>query len=119
GFALDELLRGRLAPTRVVVERPVLHLVRGAGGMITARVGAADAGAPDLGPQLLQELAAPRQSDAMLGLLHRLSMRGATVIIDDQQTGRSWRAERVDFAIERGTKGVSGDFSLAVPIGAG
>ena len=109
--------RGRLAPTRVVVERPILHLVRDAGGTITARVGADDTGAPDLGPQLLQELAAPRQSEAMLGLLRRLSMRGATVIVDDQTTGRSWRAERVDVAIERGAKGISGDFSLAVPIG--
>src|SRR5439155_1023461 len=118
-FALGELLQGRLALVRVVIEEPVLHLVRDASGMMTARVGADDSATPDLGPQLLRELAAPRQNDAMLGLLRRLSVRGATVVVDDQPSGRSWRAERVDIAIERGAKGVSGDFALAVPIGAG
>ena len=116
-FALGALLRGRLAPTQVIVERPLLHLVRDAGGTISARIGAADEAAPDLGPQMLEQLAGPRQRDAPLGLLRRLDISGATVIVDDRRSGHTWRADRVDFAVRRSAKGVRGDFSLAVPIG--
>jgi Protein of unknown function/AsmA-like C-terminal region len=115
-FALGELLRGRLAPTQVVVERPVLHLIRDRSGRISARVGA-DGAAPDLGPAMLEELAGPRERDAPLGLLRRLDIRGATVILDDRASRHTWRANRVDLAVNRSGKGVRGDFSLAVPIG--
>ena len=120
-FGLGALLRGRLEATRVVVERPVLHLMRDAGGAISARIGSGDVGsgeaaAPDLGPQMLEQLAGPRERDAPLGLLRELRIRGATVIVDDQRTGRTWRADRVDIAIERSGKGIRGDFSLAMPL---
>ena len=122
-FGLGALLRGQLEPTQVVVERPVLHLVRDAGGSIIARIGSSDVGsgeaaAPDLGPQVLEQLAGPRERDAPLGLLRELRIRGATVIVDDRGTGRTWRADRVDVAIERSGKGIRGDFSLAMPLGA-
>ncbi len=116
-FGLAALLRGRLAPTQVVVERPVVHLVRDASGTISARIGSGDQTAPDLGPQMIEQLAGPREPDAPLGLLRRLSIRGATVIVDDRRTGQTWRADRVDLAVERSAKGVRGDFSLAVPMG--
>ena len=117
-FGLDELLRARLALTQVVVERPILHLVRDAGGMITARIGSGDDAAPDLAPPMLEQLISPPERDAPLGLLRRLSIRGATVIVDDRRSGQTWRADRVDLSVERAAKGVRGDFSLAIPIGA-
>ncbi|HKS89415.1 MAG TPA: AsmA-like C-terminal region-containing protein, partial [Stellaceae bacterium] len=116
-FGLGALLRGRLAPTEVVVERPVLHLLRDAGGTITAQIGSDQEAGPPLGPQMLERLAGPRQRDAPLGLLRRLDIRGATVIVDDRSSGHTWRADRVDFAVDRSEKGVRGDFSLAVRIG--
>ncbi len=116
-FALGALLRGQLTPTQVVVERPVVHLVRDASGTIAARIGSGEAAAPDLGPQMLEQLAGPRERDAPLGLLHELSIRGATVIVDDRRSGQTWRADRVDLSVERGPKGVRGDFSLAMPMG--
>jgi len=116
-FGLGALLRGRITPTQVVVERPVVHLVRETNGAIAARVGSGDAAAADLGPQLLEQLAGPRESDAPFGLLRDLSIRGATVTVDDRQSGQIWRADRVDVSVERGPKGIRGDFSLAVPMG--
>lgn len=116
-FALGALLRGQLTPTQVVIERPVVHLVRDTSGMIAARVGSGDAAGPDLGPHVIEQLAGPRESDAPLGLLRELSIRGATVIIDDQGTNETWRADRVDVSVERSAKGVRGDFSLAIPMG--
>ena len=117
-FALSAMLRGRLEPTQVVVERPVLHLVRDASGTISAQIGSGDQAAPNLGPQMLESLAGPRELDAPLGLLRELRIRGATVIVDDRRTGHTWRADRVDLAVRRSAKGVRGDFSLAVPMGA-
>jgi hypothetical protein len=117
-FGLEALLHGRLAPTQVVVEHPVVHLVRDASGMIVARVGSGDAAAPDLGPQMIEQLAGPRERDSSSDDLKRLSIRGATVIVDDRRTGQTWRADRVDISVERGPKGVRGDFSLAIPMGA-
>ncbi len=116
-FALGALLHGQLAPTQVVVERPIVHLVRDASGTITARIGSGDQAAPELGPQVLEQLAGPRERDAPLGLMRELRIRGATVIVDDLRSGQTWRADRVDVAVERSGKGVRGDFSLAVPMG--
>ncbi len=116
-FGLGALLHGRLAPTEVAVERPVLHLRRDASGSISARIGSDKEAAPDLGPQMLEELAGPRERDAPLGLLQRLDIRDATVIVDDQRSGHTWRADRVDLAVNRSGKGVRGDFSLAMQIG--
>jgi len=117
-FGLDALLRGRLAPTQVVVEHPVIHLVRDLSGMIVARVGSGDTAAPDLGPQVLEQLAGPRERDSTSDDLKRLNIRGATVIVDDRRTGQTWRADRVDVSVERGPKGVRGDVSLAIPMAA-
>ena len=116
-FALGALLHGQLAPTRVLIERPMLHLRRDATGSISARIGGDNETTPDLGPQMLEQLAGPRERDAPLGLLRRLDIRGATVIVDDQRSAHSWRADRVDLAVNRSDKGVRGDFSLAVQIG--
>ena len=117
-FGLRELLHGQLVPARLVIERPVVHLVRDPSGVITARLASPDDTASDLGPRMLEQLAGARQADAPFGLLQRLSIRGATVTLDDRRTGQSWRAERVDVAVERSGKGVRGDFSLASPIGS-
>ena len=127
-FEIGALLRGRLALTQVVVERPVLHLVRDQTGGISARIGSGDVGsggvgsgggtAPELGPQVIRQLAGPREQGSPLGLLRELRIRGATVIVDDQRTGRTWRADRVDIAVERSGKGIRGDLSLAIPMGA-
>ena len=116
-FALDALLEGRLQPTRVVVERPVLRLVRDASGAISAQIGGGDRPAPTLGPQALEQLAGPREREAPLGLLRELRIRGATVSVEDSRSGETWRAEGVDLAVERSAKGVRGDFSLAMPMG--
>ena len=56
GFSLGSLLQGKLAPTRIVVEHPVLHLVRDETGAIRFRFGDPDSGAPSFGPDLLDQL---------------------------------------------------------------
>ena len=117
-FGLRELLHGQLTPARLVIERPIVRLALDPSGAITARLANPDDTASELGPQMLEQLAGARQAEAPFGLVQRLSIRGATVIVDDLRTGHTWRAERVDVAVERSGKGVRGDFSLAAPIGS-
>lgn len=115
--SIGALLHGRIAPTQLVVEHPVLHLKRDAAGTISGQIGAEDQATGNFGPELLEQLAGPPERDTPLGLLRHLRIRGATVIVDDERSGQTWRADRVDVAIERSGKGVRGDISFAMPIG--
>ena len=117
-FSPGALLRGWIEPTQLIVERPVVRLVREESGAFSARIGASDQTAPDLSPALIAQLVGPPQRDAPLGLLRQLRVRAATVIVDDHRTGHRWEADRVDATMERSAKGARGDLSLALAIGS-
>src|SRR6185437_4107192 len=114
-FSLGSLLRGRLAPTQLTVERPVVELSRDASGSISFRIGGAAAGS---GQDIAMSMIGPAEADAPMGQLTRLRIREATVIVDDEMVGRRWRAGNLDAAITRDDKGSAGDFSVAVTLGA-
>jgi hypothetical protein len=149
-FSLGEMLHGQLAPTQMVIEHPILHLVRDASGTMTAQIGlndtpptdtppsdtpptgAASADVPSAGAssgrmsprdadastvqQVFDHLAKLGEHGELLGSLRHISIRSATVVVDDQRVNRTWRAERVDIAAWRDAAGISGDASLAVPM---
>ncbi|MBV9373731.1 MAG: AsmA-like C-terminal domain-containing protein [Alphaproteobacteria bacterium] len=116
-FSLGALLHGKLAPTRIVLEHPVLRLVRDETGALRFRLGEPDGGAPSFGPDILDQLAGPANPDLPFGLMRRVALRDATIIYDDRQTNRRWEADRVDAWIGRGPQGLAGDMSLALPLG--
>jgi hypothetical protein len=116
-FSLGALLRGRIEPTQLTLEHAVVHLVRDESGAISAQIGAPDQAAPDLSSAMIARLAGPPQRDTPLGLLQRLSIRDATVIVDDHRAGHRWEVDRVDASVDRSDKGARGDLSLAVAIG--
>jgi hypothetical protein len=116
-FSLRSLLQGRMAPTRLVVARAVLRFVRDEAGAIRFGFGDQDVDASSFGPEILEQFAGPPRPEAPFGLMRRVSVRGATFVLDDRQTGRRWQADRVDGAVERNPEGLSGDLSLALPIG--
>ena len=117
GFSLGSLLQGKLAPTRLVIERPLLHLVRDEAGAIQLRFGEWDSRALSLGPDILDQFAGRPNPDRPFGLMRRIVVRNAAVIYDDRQTSRRWEADRVDAWIERNPQGLAGDVSLALPFG--
>ncbi len=117
-FSLGSLLEGKLAPTRLLIEHPILHLVRDETGAIHLRFGEPDNRAPNLGPDILDQLAGPPNPDQPFGLMRRIVVRNAAVIYDDRQTNRRWQADRVDAWIERNQQGLAGDVSLALPFGS-
>ena len=117
-FSLRSLLQGKLAPTGLVVERPVLHLVRDEAGTIRLRFGEPDGGAPSFGFDILDQLAGPPNPDLPFGLMRRVVVRNAALIFEDRQTSRRWETDRVDAWIERSPQGLAGDLSLALPLGS-
>lgn len=116
-FSLGSLLQGKLAPTRVILEHPVLRLVRDETGALRFLLGEPESGAPSFGPDILDQLGGPPNPDLPFGLMRQIAVRNATLIYDDRQTSRRWEADRVDAWIERGPQGLAGDMSLAVPLG--
>ncbi len=116
-IALAPLLRGELEPMQLVVDHPTLHLLRDAAGAITAQIEAGDAPVTDAPQPLVDELSALAAPGAPLRSLRRISIRNATVIIDDATTAQTWRLDRVAIAAARDPGGLSGDVSFAMPLG--
>ena len=117
-FSLASLLRGRLAPTRLVVERPVLRLIRAEDGTIRWRLGDRDNAPPGFGLDILEQAAGPPDPETPLGLLRQVAVRDAIFVLDDRRAGRRWQVDRIDASAMRDRLGLAGDLSLAVPIGA-
>jgi hypothetical protein len=117
-FDLGPLLRGDLAPTRLVVLHPVLHLLRDQHGKIGIRFGNQNDGGPILAPEILEQAIGPPKVPAAFGLRRRVVVRDATLILNDERTARHWQAESVDATIERDDEGLTGDLSMALPVGS-
>jgi len=100
-FSLSSLLRGDLVPTRLVVAHPVLRFIRDQQGKIGIRFGDQHAGEPGLGPEILEQAVGAQKPQASLGLMRRVVVRDATLILDDERTGHHWQADRVDATMER------------------
>ncbi len=116
-FSLRSLLGGQVAPTALTVERPVVRLVRDEAGAIRFRLGDEDAATPGGGPEIFDQLAGPPHPNGPLGLMRRIVIRNATLVLDDRQRGQRWQADRVDAWLDRDAGGLAGDLSLALPIG--
>ena len=116
-FSLSSLLRGDLVPTRLVVAHPVLRFIRDQQGKIGIRFGDQHAGEPGLGPEILEQAVGAQKPQASLGLMRRVVVRDATLILDDERTGHHWQADRVDATMERDAEGIAGDLSTALAVG--
>src|SRR5487761_1349235 len=111
------LLEGRLAPSRVVLDRPVLRLVRAPDGSFRLALGeqtAESAIAAFWGERLTRDVAEPPGDGGPLSDLTNFAMNDATLIVDDKSLGVTWRADRFDLAMSRSKAGVDGTMQLAV-----
>ena len=117
-FSISSLLRGTLVPTRLVVEHPVLRFIRDQQGKIGVRFGEQSGGEPGLGPEILERAVGAPKPQVSFGLLRRVVVRDATLILDDERTGRHWQADRIDAAVKRDAEGLAGDLSMALAVGA-
>ncbi|HUZ73612.1 MAG TPA: AsmA-like C-terminal domain-containing protein [Stellaceae bacterium] len=117
-FSLGAALRGAIVPTRVVLDRPVLHLARDKDGTFHLGIGESDVAASEAGlRQVLHDLAAPPNPRAPLGLLTEVVVRHAGFVFDDAALGVVWRAGPADLDLHRGADGMRGAVKLAVESG--
>jgi uncharacterized protein YhdP len=110
-------LRGVIAPTRIILRRPQLHLTRDKAGSFQLGFGADEAAQSEasLG-QLLRDLAAPPDANAPLGSLGEIAIRRAGFLFDDQALGVVWRAG-ADLVLRRDASGLTAKIALAVTSG--
>jgi len=116
-LSLAALLGGRIEPTRLVVEHPVLALTRDASGALSFRIGSSDAAADPPGLGDAQAIFTPLEPGTPWSRLRRIDVRDATILVDDAASGKVWRASRAAATLERSTDGVTGDLSVAVALG--
>jgi len=116
-FSLGALLGGRIEPTRLVVERPTLALTRASNGALTFRVGNPDATGDQYGLSAALGMFAPLRPGTPWSQLRHIEIRDATVIIDDEVSGKVWRANRAVATLDRSADGAAGDLSFAVALG--
>ncbi|HML10691.1 MAG TPA: DUF3971 domain-containing protein, partial [Stellaceae bacterium] len=116
-FSLGAMLDGQIEPTRLIVEHPVLALTRDANGTLSLRVGNGDASGEQFGIGDTLALLAPLRPGTPWSQLRQIAVRDATILIDDEVTGRVWRAERAAASLQRSNDGAAGDVSLAMTLG--
>jgi uncharacterized protein YhdP len=116
-FSLSALLHGNPAPTRLVVEHPVLHLIRDQWGKIGIHLGDKNDRAPTPGPGMFGRTGMSKLP-ALFGFMQRFVVRDATLVIDDQRTGHHWQADRIAATVEREDQDLTGDLSMAVAVGS-
>jgi Protein of unknown function/AsmA-like C-terminal region len=117
-FSLGAALRGVIAPTRIVLERPVLRLARDTDGDFHLGIGASEAATSETGlRRVLTDLAAPPNSDAALGQLRELVVQQARFVFADAALGVVWRASPANLDLHRDAEGMRGTIALAVAHG--
>ncbi len=116
GLSLDALLRGRVAPTRIIVDQPQIHLDRDEDGTFRLGLGGDTGTNRELTEQLVADLMAPPDTGRRLGYLTEVRIRGGSLAVTDRTIGAEWQASRVAASLRRRADGVSGDFTLAVAV---
>jgi hypothetical protein len=114
GLSLRAALRGVIAPTRIVLRQPDLHLERARDGTFHIGLGEDEPSAGDWTDNLLHDLAAPPDRHGRLGYLTQVAVRDAGLTVDDRALGVTWRAKRADASIFRSDDGIFGDMAVAV-----
>jgi hypothetical protein len=119
-FSPRSMLSGAIAPTRIVVSRPDLQLVRETDGSFHLGVGNLDEPASeDWGQKLLSDLVRPPDGRGALGFLGELSVQGASLVVADRSLGVEWRADSADISLTRAADRTAGNFKLTVGSGPG
>ncbi len=109
-------LSGTLAPTRIVLTAPELHLIRQADGTIHLGLGEG-AGAEDLASGVLADLDVRPNQRGPLGYLREVAIRDAQLTLDDRALHITWQARRADVTLFRSEQGLSGDAQVTLAAG--
>jgi hypothetical protein len=125
GISLDlrRALRGEFAPTRLVLIRPSLRIVRTADGRFQFDVADTMGAEPTAsGTTVVRELLdalqrPPGQARGPLSELREISVSAAALVVEDDEHGQVWHAPRADLALRRDEAGLGGFALLDVLTG--
>ena len=109
-------LSGSLAPTRIVLTAPQLHLTRQPDGTIHLGLGEG-AASEDLASGVLADLDVRPNQRGPFGYLREVAIRDAQLTLEDRALDVSWQARRADVTLFRSEQGVSGDAQFAIVAG--
>ena len=109
-------LSGSLAPTRIVLIAPRLHLTRQPDGTIHLGLGEG-AGSEDLAKGVLADLDLQPNQRGPLGYLREVAIRDAQLTLEDRALNVSWQARRADVTLFRNEQGLSGDAQVVIVAG--
>jgi AsmA-like C-terminal region/Protein of unknown function len=113
----EAALLGTVAPTRIVLSEPALHLLREADGSFHFGLGGEAPGADDWAESLLRDLAQPPDKVGPFGYLSEIEVRAAALTVDDRALGVTWEAKRADATLFRRPEGIAGTLSAAIDRG--
>jgi hypothetical protein len=116
GLSVEALLRGMLAPVRIVVEGARIHLERDADGAFRLGIGGDTPGDAGLMAQLVQDFLAPPYAGHPLGYLKEIAVRDASLTVADRMLGARWQAPHASGSLARRPDGIAGGFALAVAV---
>lgn len=117
GLSVRALLRGRLSPTTIEIIGPKAQLVRDADGRLGFGLGEGDAGSGSLVDLLVGELTAEPGPDGTSGVLSRISILRANLVLEDRPSGTVWRAPEADLILWRDTDGLRAELSMTLDTG--
>ena len=118
---IPALIGGRIQPTELTFAKPVVHVLRNADGTIgldwhTQPTADADQG---LETALIKTLGQPFAPQVPFGLLRRVVIRQARLIVDDRWSGIPWETVDADLILSRGDKAVDLTFRTELKLASG
>jgi AsmA-like C-terminal region/Protein of unknown function len=115
-LSVHAALLGTLAPTRIVLTAPQLHLTRQPDGTIHLGLGEG-AGAEDLASDILADLDVRPNQRGPLGYLREVAIHDAQLTLDDRALHVTWQARRADITLFRSEQGLAGDAQVTILAG--
>ena len=116
-FSAGALLGGRIEPTRLTVERPVLALIRDNNGTLSFQIGNPEASADRMATDDALGLFGPLRPGMPWSQLRHIAIHDATIVIDDRVSGKVWRTDHGAATLERSGDGAAGEVSFAIALG--
>ncbi len=116
GFAVRDLLVGRVTLVEIAITRPTIAIVRDKSGRFSLRLGEAAAGDDTNAGSLLDQFsAAPNGQDSWSGL-ERIHLVDGRATIDDQKLGLTWTAPDIDIDLARNAIETTAQVNIALDL---
>ena len=111
------LLKGHIKPTNVEFLNPSVHFLRNRQGRLEFAFGAEFEEPNDAINGLITNFLTNHEVDHPLGDLKHISILGATIDVDDELLGLSWRSSEADLLFRLNDHRIEGDILANVEVG--